>query len=780
MHEMDEIIKEFLIESFEILDQLDQDLIKLEERKTDAELIARIFRGVHTIKGTCGFLSYTKLEGVAHAGESLLSKVRDGALGVTPEITTTLLAVLDAIRELLQQIETEGAEGDGDYSALIAKLKRLQEGKSLADEADTAASATVAPPMPAEPVGAADVAVAETSSEPPPAAPAAPAPQEAEVEATKVETPAAKPKAAVQPNKKAEANDTRGRSVADSTIRIDVSLLDNLMNLVGELVLTRNQIIQHSSKTNDPEFVTTTQHLNLITTELQESVMKTRLQPIGIIWNKFPRMVRDTALSCGKVARLVMEGEDTELDKTIIEAIKDPLTHIVRNSVDHGIETPKERIAAGKPAEGRLLLKAYHEGGQVNIEISDDGAGINTGKVLAKALERGLVTPEKAERMTEREIVNLVFLPGFSTAQQVSNISGRGVGMDVVRTNIEKVGGVIDLISRQGEGTTMRIKIPLTLAIIPTLIVSTSGDRYAIPQVNLLELVRLDREEAVQQIEMVHKTPVYRLRGKLLPLVYLNKELQVEPKASVDGAVNIVVLHADDRTFGLVVDEINDTEEIVVKPLGKLLKNTSAYAGSTIMGDGRVALILDVMGMAQRAGIVTEDMIEAHDEEAETTVKREGDTHKLMLLGIGQNRQAAIPLETVARLEEFPADSVEFAGDQEVVQYRGHILPLVRLANVLGAYDSYGGDGMVAENKNLNVVVCSSDGSSVGLVVDEIRDIVNESVVVHPQDRHDGVIGAGVVQGKVAEMLDVSRLIASSGVQLFVHDYELDEIGSDA
>lgn len=769
MHEMDEIIKEFLIESFEILDQLDQDLIELEERKTDAELIARIFRGVHTIKGTCGFLSYTKLEGVAHAGESLLSKVRDGVLGVTPEITTTLLAVLDAIRELLKQIETQGAEGDGDYSALIAKLKRLQEGKSLAEEASTPAPATtkVATPAASELAVVADTPVAEAPAEAPPVP-------------VQTETPTPKPKAAVKPSKKAETNDTRGRSVADSTIRIDVSLLDNLMNLVGELVLTRNQIIQHSSKTNDPEFVSTTQHLNLITTELQESVMKTRLQPIGIIWNKFPRTVRDTALSCGKVARLVMEGEDTELDKTIIEAIKDPLTHIVRNSVDHGIETPKERIAAGKPAEGRLLLKAYHEGGQVNIEISDDGAGINTGKVLAKALERGLVTPERAERMTEREIVNLVFLPGFSTAQQVSNISGRGVGMDVVRTNIEKVGGVIDLISRAGEGTTMRIKIPLTLAIIPTLIVSTSGDRYAIPQVNLLELVRLDREEAVQQIEMVHKTPVYRLRGKLLPLVYLNKELQVEPKASEDGAVNIVVLHADDRTFGLVVDEINDTEEIVVKPLGKLLKNTSAYAGSTIMGDGRVALILDVMGMAQRAGIVTEDMLEAQDEEAETTVKREGDTHKLMLLGIGQNRQAAIPLETVARLEEFPADSVEFAGDQEVVQYRGHILPLVRLGNVLGAYDSYGGDGMVAENKNLNVVVCSSDGSSVGLVVDEIRDIVNESVVVHPQDRHDGVIGAGVVQGKVAEMLDVPRLIASSGVQLFVHDYELDEIGSDA
>lgn len=763
MHEMDEIIKEFLIESFEILDQVDQDLIELEERKTDADLIARIFRGVHTIKGTCGFLSYTKLEGVAHAGESLLSKLRDGTLGVTPEITTNLLAVLDVIRELLQQIEQTGTEGDGDYSDLIAVLKRLQNGESI--------SAT--PPLEAPPVAEPVVQAAPTALQPETVV--APAPESPKPEPAPQPAPV-KPKAAVE--KKPDAPESRSRSVAESTIRIDVGLLDNLMNLVGELVLTRNQIIQHSSKTNDPEFVTTTQHLNLITTELQESVMKTRLQPIGIIWNKFPRMVRDTALSCGKVARLVMEGEDTELDKTIIEAIKDPLTHIVRNSVDHGIENPKERIAKGKPAEGRLLLKAYHEGGQVNIEISDDGAGINTEKVLNKALERGLITPERAERMTEREIVNLVFLPGFSTAQKVSNISGRGVGMDVVRTNIEKVGGLIDLISRPGEGTTIRIKIPLTLAIIPTLIVSTSGDRYAIPQVNLLELVRLDQEEAKTQIEMVHRTPVYRLRGKLLPLVYLNKDLQVEPSGSEDGAVNIVILHADDRTFGLVVDEISDTEEIVVKPLSKLLKNVSAYAGSTIMGDGKVALILDVMGMAQRAGIVGEDINDQHIEETEITVQRQADTQKLMLLGIGQNRQAAIPLETVARLEEFPADTVEFAGDQEVVQYRGHILPLLRLGNVLGAYDAYGGDGMALENQTLQVVVCSSEGSSVGLVVDEIRDIVNEGIVVHPQDRHDGVVGAGVVQGKVAELIDVHQLIQSSGVQLFVHDYELDEIGT--
>ena len=409
----------------------------------------------------------------------------------------------------------------------------------------------------------------------------------------------------------AEQAEARGSAVSDSTIRVDVGLLDKLMNLVGELVLARNQVLQFTSQSADSAFLATSQRLNLITTELQGSVMKTRMQPIGNVWSKLPRVVRDLAAACGKEVRLEMEGKETELDKTIIEAIKDPLTHIVRNSVDHGIERPETRVERRKPAEGCLKMRAYHEGGQVIIEITDDGGGIDCERVKQKALQRALITPEQAARMSDHEALYLIFLPGFSTAEKVTNVSGRGVGMDVVKTNIERIGGTVDLQSQPGKGTTLKIKIPLTLAIIPALIVTSGGDRFAIPQVSLLELVRLEVEQASQQIEFIHGAPVYRLRGQLLPFAYLNRELRLNDadddglKPSVE-ATTIVVLQADGHPFGLVVDEINDTEEIVVKPLGKQLKGVASFAGATIMGDGRVALILDVLGLAQRAGVVAE------------------------------------------------------------------------------------------------------------------------------------------------------------------------------
>lgn len=392
--------------------------------------------------------------------------------------------------------------------------------------------------------------------------------------------------------------------MADTSIRVDVGLLDKLMNLVGELVLARNQITQFGSSQEDPAFLGTVQRLNLLTGELQAGVMKTRMQPVGSVWGKFPRLVRDLAVACGKQVRIDMEGQETELDRTIIEAVRDPLTHMVRNAVDHGIEPPAERAAWGKPAEGRLFLHALHEGGKVVIELTDDGGGIDPRRVRDKALLSGLVTPEQAARLGDRELLDLIFLPGFSTTDRVTQFSGRGVGMDVVRTNIEKIGGTVDVDSTLGRGTTIRMKIPLTLAIIPALVVSTGGDRYAIPQVSLLELVRLEGEQVRKGVEQFHGIPVYRLRGNLLPLVYLDRELGVEPIRAGDE-INIVVLQADDRPFGLVVDAIRDTEEIVVKPLQKALKGIGVFSGATIMGDGNVALILDVLGLAQRAGVVS-------------------------------------------------------------------------------------------------------------------------------------------------------------------------------
>ena len=577
----DEILREFLVESAENLDLLDRELVRLEKDPHNRDTLASVFRTIHTIKGTCGFLGFTKLESVAHVGENLLSKLRDGELALNPDITTALLQMVDAIRQMLASVEAVGNEGERNDQALIETLTRLLQGTAQGKPKAISADAT-----PADAKGAAEKPpVANVPDE----TPSAPVPNalpdaldhtepQAEVLDSVVERIDASPQAA------AEAQHLNRGAASESSIRVDVVLLDKLMNLVGELVLARNQILQFSNGKEDVGLVAPSQRLNLITTELQEGVMKTRMQPIGNIWSKFPRTVRDVATMCGKQVRIEMEGKETELDKTIIEAIKDPLTHIVRNSVDHGIETPPKRVAAGKSAEGRLSLRAYHEGGQVIIEISDDGAGLDPEKLRRKAVEKGLITPEQSARMSERETTNLIFLPGFSTADKVTNVSGRGVGMDVVKTNIDKIGGTVDVQSKPGTGTTVRMKIPLTLAIIPALIVTNGGERYAIPQISLLELVRLEGEEAKKRIELIQGVPVYRLRGRLLPLVHLDRELRLESStkdASEADAVNIVILQADERQFGLVVDHINDTEEIVVKPLSKHLKGIRTFAGSS-------------------------------------------------------------------------------------------------------------------------------------------------------------------------------------------------------
>ncbi len=553
MDDQDDIIREFLVESHENLDQLDRDLVALEKTPDDRDRLASVFRALHTIKGACGFLSFPRLEAVAHAGEGLLSRLRDGRLVLNADITSALLALVDAVRRILSQIETTRQEGMEDHGSVIARVAQLRD------------AATPPLPVVAAPESA-DVVSLES-------------------EAALSDEPAAR--------------DSQANARTDASIRVDVGLLDRLVNLVGELVLARNQVLQFTGTRRDPAFLQTTQRLNQITTELQEGVLKTRMQPIGNILNKFPRQVRDLAVACGKQVHVTVEGEETELDKTLLEAIKDPLTHLVRNAVDHGVEPPEERIALGKPPEGRLALHAFHEGGQVNINVADDGRGIDPERVRRKAVERGLIPRDQAARLTERELLQLIFLPGFSTAERVTHVSGRGVGMDVVKTNIEKIGGAVDVLSRPGQGTTVKIKIPLTLAIIPALIVGSGGDRYAIPQVSLLELVRLDGDKARRGFEQIHGVPVYRLRGNLLPLVFLHRELRVEPARpqAEMGPVHVAVLQAGERPFGLVVEAVSDTEEIVVKPLSKHFKGLPLFAGATIMGDGRVALILDILGL---------------------------------------------------------------------------------------------------------------------------------------------------------------------------------------
>jgi two-component system, chemotaxis family, sensor kinase CheA len=734
MQQADELVQEFLIESRDNLDQLDRELVALEEDPRSQSRLSSVFRTIHTIKGTAGFFNFKKLEAIAHVGETLLSRLRDGVLTLDANRTTGLLAMVDAIRTLLIQVEQTGSEGPAHYGALIEALAMLS-----ADDTAAAGSKLLAQLRP-EAARRASVVPLKSASPPPPSPPA-----RAE-EAASASPGRHTPSAEARVDRAATSEEAKPH--ADPRIRVDVGLLDRLMNLVGELVLARNQLVQHAGGSGDAALITTCQRLSLITSELQEGVMKTRMQPIDNVWSKFPRVVRDLAHACGKQVVLEMDGKNTELDKTIIEAISDPLTHLVRNSVDHGIESPEQRVATGKRASGTLRLRAFHEGGRVNIEISDDGRGVDPERVRAKAVERGLISPERARALSPHEAVNLIFLPGFSTAEKVTNVSGRGVGMDVVRSNVEKIGGSVEVDSRLGQGTSIRIKIPLTLAIIPALVVSASGERFAIPQVNLVELVRFDAEQARNAIEWLHGVPVFRLRGSLLALIELSHVLRLPPAERDD--FNIVILQADNRQFGLLVDRINDTEEIVVKPLTRELKGLNVYAGATIMGDGRIALILDVMGLAERAEVVATQQEAMATPEAASADQVE----RLILFRIGAGARMALPLDSVARLEEFARSKVETVGDEEVVQYRGEILPLVHLSQTFG--------GNQTQNDPLQVVVHSDDTGSVGFVVEAIEDIVEGAIDVRRKGGRRGVLGSVVVQGRVTELLDVSAVRASA------------------
>jgi two-component system, chemotaxis family, sensor kinase CheA len=763
-----QLINDLLIESFEGLDRYDANLLALEQGQSGTDVWNDIFRTIHTIKGTSGCLGLGKIEKVAHVGENLLDLLRSGSLQPDQGMISTLLRLSDALREMLRTLESRGVEGSTDFSALLTALQ---------DHITPNPVAQTEVPTPVEPVGfglfsdepddtTATAAAAPEVNEPsvgfglfdtPPSSLVAPS--------GAISSKAAANAAAARPAPSVAPSAEIHRSAAsDSAIRVDVSQLDKLMNLVGELVLARNQIVQKTVGYNDTSLTTAAQRLNIITSELQEGVMKTRMQPIGNVWSKFPRIVRDVAHELGKEVRLEMSGKETELDRTIIEAIKDPLIHIVRNSIDHGLEGPEGRREAGKPAEGLLSLRAFHEGGQVNIEIADDGAGINLVRVKNKAVEKGLLSADQALRMSDREALNLIFLPGFSTAAQVTNLSGRGVGMDVVKTNIEKIGGSVDLSSETGVGTTMKIKIPLTLAIIPALVVTAGGERFAIPQVSLLELVRVEREQAERTIEYLYGAPVYRLRGQLLPLAFLKKELKLSESTLSEEATNIVVLQADGRQFGLIVDEINDTEEIVVKPLGKHLKGITCFSGATIMGDGRVALILDVLGLAQKANIISE----VADQKQTAGRKQEESTDNrqtLLIFDVGSGTRMAIPLSMVARLEEIARTKVEHSGGQEVVQYRGQLLPLVPVSQFVPTAISSGAPEV--DHETMHVIVYTELGRSIGLVVGKISDIVEETLAVRRDTRREGVLGSAVIQGRVTDLLDAPGVIRSFDPSFF-------------
>jgi two-component system chemotaxis sensor kinase CheA len=714
---LDELTREFLIESQEGLDRMERCLTELEERPKDASLIGDIFRSVHTIKGTTGFLGFKRLEKLAHAGENLLGLLREGKVNADRPTITGLLKLMDGLRSILKTIEAEGSEGEGEDAELIALMEelqapakaqakqpvRLRAGSHLAHAAppESPESAPLVPVVPganATPAPQPIEAVCE-----PVAAPAAQTPFEPQTDATKPRAPA-----------------IPLGSAAESTLRVDVTLLNRMMNLVGELVLTRNQVLQVTA--TDPAMTMLSRRLDMVTADLRESVMKARMQPVSNIFSKMPRMVRDLSQSLGRRVRLQVEGQETELDKSLLEAIKDPLTHAVRNSMDHGIEPPEARQAAGKDPEGTLKLRASQEGSHVVIEVSDDGAGIAVERIRQKAIERGLITAARAAQLSERELLQLIFVPGFSTASAVTNVSGRGVGMDVVRTNVEKIGGKVEIDSRPGKGTTLRMRIPLTLAIIPALIVRSVNQSFALPQGALSELVHVPPERAAA-IEWMEGAPLYRLRGKLLPLVFLDRLLmpQGEHKPVAERDNFIAVLDADGRRFGLVVDGLADPEEIVVKPLSTVLKNIGLYSGATVLGNADLALILDPGSIAVKAGIsmsAEEEQARAADGEADANAAKNIEYLLVEVAG----RQAAVPLGDVLRIEQLPLSRIEYIGIRPVINFEGQLLPVEDSGGVLASGEGLSPATVGSEGKII-VVVCREGRRHVGIAVSHVLDV---------------------------------------------------------
>ncbi|WP_159997373.1 chemotaxis protein CheW [Roseomonas sp. 18066] len=694
---MDDLISEFLAETNEALAELDTALVDLERASEDAEILARIFRMVHSVKGTCGFLGLSRLEAVAHAAESLLGLYRDGDIAVSPSGVTAVLAAIDTIRMIMAGIAETGVEPVGDDSALVAQLNAASEEQPAAE---------------AEPVAAIVAPVAA---------------------AKPVEKPAEE-KAAAQHG---------DSSMPVQAIRVSLPVLDELMTLASELVLVRNQLLQVARGQTDTPFAAPLQRLSRITSDLQEGVMKTRMQPVSAAWAKLPRLVRDLGTELGKRIDLVQSGGDTELDRQVLELIKDPLTHMVRNSADHGLETPDIRRAAGKVAHGTISLSARQEGGRIVIELADDGRGLNIARIRSRAIERGLATEAAVAAMDDAEAARFIFRPGFSTAAAVTAVSGRGVGMDVVRSNIERIGGTVDLQTVEGQGTTLIIRIPLTLAIISGLVVQAANERFAVPQAAVVELVRVGSGGA--SVEWLDDAPVMRLRGQLLPLVQLGALLGLAaPHESGSAAQGFVaVLQGDTARFGLFVDGVFDTEEIVVKPVAPILRDLQAFSGNTILGDGGVIMILDPAGLARMAGLGS-----ARKETAAAvtgTVEETGSQLLLFRAG-GQATPIAVPLGLIARLEALRSDSIETAGNRPAVQYRGQLMPLLPL----------GPWTQPPAGSTQHLLVFQDGNRSLGLMVDEILDVIEERLVLRPSTDRAGFLGAAVIAGRAADVLDCS------------------------
>ena len=826
--EDDEILQGFIEESLEHLADIENDLLAIEENGADIDedLVNKVFRAAHSIKGGAGFMGLTVIQDLSHVMENVLGLIRSGKLVPTPEIINVLLQASDKLNTMIEDVNNSN---EYDIEEHLIPLNAIYNGDLPQSDAPAPAEEpAVEEPAAEEPAAEAEAEVVDApeqaepeETEPahePVAAPEAEPAEPVQAAEPEVKAPTPAPAAAAapapkpSPTPKPAAPSTPKKSAAkvkvDTSIRVHVSLLDSLMTLAGELVLSRNQLLQTISSGDTINAESVGQRIDLITSELQEAIMLTRMQPIGNVFGKFPRVVRDLSSKLNKNIDLTIVGKDVELDKTIIESINDPLTHLVRNSVDHGIELPEERTRVGKSPKGLVILKAYHAAGQVVIEISDDGKGLD-GEVLAEAaINKGLITPEQAQLMSEKEKVNLILLPGFSTAKEVTDVSGRGVGMDVVKTNLDQLGGQVDIISEVGQGTTISIKLPLTLAIIPCQIIMTGGERYAIPQVNLEELLRIPANQVKNRIERVGNAEVVRLRGNLLPLIRLadvlnidrtyydlndedfkkdrrkrisdrrgketpldaeeaarlqEKEDAIEAERKLDdrrhtpsSALNIVVVSNGSMKYGLIVDKLQDSEEIVIKPLGKHLQGCKGYAGATIMGDGRIALILDVTNLAIMADLTSMDGSDRASEvalAAEELVKAQKDKQALLTFRSSEEEQFAVPLNQVERIEKIKRSDIEELGGKRVMQYRGGSLSLIAVEDVAMVQP-------LADHDDLLVIVFNIANQIVGLLAIGPIDAIEISVSIDDVTlKQPGVMGSTIIDGQTTMLIDIYEIV---------------------
>jgi two-component system, chemotaxis family, sensor kinase CheA len=755
---MDDLLRDFVVETSESIEVVDNELVRFEQDPNNRAIIAQIFRLVHTIKGTCGFLGLPRLEALTHAAESAIDRFREGA-SVTTDAVSLILSTIDRIKLIMAELDRSSAEPPGEDRELIAALDGLTmataaPGAPGAPSTDFTAGTLIYQVL-ERPLKQGEVSLDELER-------AFRDASAGDIEFTNDAlsraglgmAPADAASAKAETPKGDIADLTAESSSLKSTIRVQVDTLEHLMTMVSELVLTRNQLLEISRRDENSAFKVPLQRLSQVTAELQESVMKTRMQPIGNAWTKLPRLMRDLCTDLGKEIDLETRGAETEIDRQLLELVRDPMIHMIRNAADHGVESPAERLKVGKPARGQVRVSAAQEGGFITLSIADDGRGLDLVRIRAKAVALGLATEAEAARLTDQQVARYIFHPGFSTAQKITNVSGRGVGMDVVRTNIEQMGGSVDARTTSGAGTTIEIKIPLTLAIAAALIVEAHGQRFALPQASVIELVR-PSGGGEAKVEHIHSSPMLRLRERLLPLVKLGDMLKLHSDGSegVDWSqAFIVVCEVAQVRFGIVVDNVLQTEEIVVKPVSTRIRHLSCFSGATILGDGAVIMILDPHGLVQSVG----SLAEAHNDNSAGPDEMSGqqiEKTALLIFRAGGETPMAVPLATLTRLEEIDVTKIEMANGQPLVQYRGSLMRLV----------SCNATTKIREQGNQPVLVFARRSKPVGIIVDEIVDIVEDVLEINLVSPNPGILGSAVLRGRATDIIDIGHFIPELG-----------------